>query len=103
MRPFVILEQRSAIFILLVIVALMFIVLHFRQAALDPDFIARQAQITLTQASSYRFQLSVRTLIDHQDQIVSTITGEFIQPNTYHLQGTSYDYKLDLYHVNGRC
>ena len=100
MRPFIILEQRSVLSILVIIVAFIFIILHFRPAALDPNFVAHQAQLTLAQASSYRFQLSVRTVIDQQDQVVSRIIGEFVQPNTYHLQGTSYDYKLDLYHLN---
>lgn len=94
-------KQRSVIFILVITAILLFIILYYKPSTLDPSFVANQAQEQLARASSYRFQLSVRTVIDQQDRVVSIITGEFVHPNTYHLQGTSYDYKLNLYYING--
>ena len=69
---------------------------------IDPNYVTQRAQVKLAQTSSYRFELSVQTVIDGQDKKVAAVSGEFLQPNTYHLKGSSYDYDLELYHVNSQ-
>lgn len=103
MYPLVKMHRCYVVGILASTVVLLFGFFYFiKPTTPDPNFLALQAQAKLAQTSSYRFQLSVRTVIDGQDRIVSTISGEFIHPNTYYLKGTSYDYELELYHINNR-
>ncbi|MGI6128704.1 MAG: hypothetical protein ACOYEO_01255 [bacterium] len=101
MRSYLILGRRSVMSILVAVVLLLFAVLCFRAPGPDPETVVQLAQTGLAEATSYRFRLSVRTVIDRRDNMVSKIVGEFTQPDCYHLQGSSYDFKLDLYHKDG--
>ena len=95
MYPLVKMHRRYVVGILALTVVLLFGFFYFiKPITPDPNFLALQAQAKLAQTSSYRFQLSVRTVIDGQDRFEHHLR-EFIHPNTYYLKGTSYDYELN--------
>lgn len=103
MHPFWDLPWRRCVGVLVITITLLFFFFCLiRPASMDPSHVAQQAQQKLAQTSSYRFELSVRTIIDGQDRIVSVISGEFVQPSTYYLKGVSYDYNIEIYHVDNQ-
>lgn len=68
----------------------------------DAAQIGRRAQEELERTASYRFRLTVRTVIDGQEAVVSNVEGKFVRPDSFYLCGQSYDYRLELYQFGRR-
>lgn len=96
-------RRRYFIVLLVIIICLLFFFFNFLMPSfLDVNRIVQKAQDQLTETTSYCFDLSVRTVIDGEDRVVSIINGKFVQPNSYHLKGSSYDYTIDLYYIDNQ-
>lgn len=101
MRLFLTVRPRRHIWLLAAI--LFAFALLLRRGAGGPNLtgaeIGQRAQQELQRTASYRFDLTVRTVIDGQEAMVSQVEGEFVRPDLYHIKGRSYDYPLEMYQL----
>jgi hypothetical protein len=104
MRLFLALPPVRRVYWLLiaVLVVAIFLLLWARGPQLEGTEVGRRAQEELQRTASYRFDLTIRTLIDGQEAVVSAVSGDFVRPDTFCLYGRSYDYDLHLYRLNGQ-
>lgn len=104
MRLFLALSRRQALCgsaVLLLVVGL-FLVRSAPRAGLSAQEVGKRAQDELKRTASYRFELTIHSLIDGQEAMVSQVEGEFVRPDSYHLRGKSYDYPLEVYQLGRR-
>jgi hypothetical protein len=58
-----------------------------------------QALETTAQASSYEYKITMTTVIDSKEQVVSTVTGERENKNKIHINGKIFDSEVDFYQI----
>lgn len=67
---------------------------------IPPQQAINQAVESTARARSYEYNITMTTVIDGQEQVASTVTGEREDRNRIHIKGQIFDSEVDFYQID---